>query len=109
MILSFVDHDGDPVSVESATIVGLSVGSLNGPRESGADLRVTLIWAAGVGQPFMVAAPFDEVLAAWTNARTSGGVDDRPGFHGWPVNWWEPHPSSTFPGPAAWTAKGSKR
>jgi hypothetical protein len=104
LILTWLDHDGDPVAVESASIVGLSVGSLNGPRA--AEVRVTLIWAAGVGQPFMVPAPFADVLQAWTDARTSGGTPERPGFHGWPVNWWEPHPSSLLPGAPAWAAKG---
>lgn len=69
MILTFADHDGDPVAVESAQIVGLSVGSLNGPRKPDATITVTLIWAAGAPQPFMVAASFADVLHRWTEAR----------------------------------------
>jgi hypothetical protein len=69
VILAFRDHEGDPVAVDSAAIVGLSVGTINGPRKPDADVTVTLVWARGVAQPFMVAAPFAEVLDLWTRAR----------------------------------------
>lgn len=68
MILSFDDSDGDPIAVESTSIVGLSVGSVTGPRET--ELRVTLIWTAGTGEkPFMARQSFDQVLTTWQAAR----------------------------------------
>jgi hypothetical protein len=111
VILTWADHEGDPVSVESSSIVGISVGSLNGPRAATdtPDLRVTLIWCAGAAQPFMVAAPFAEVMEAWSAARTAGPPPELKGIHGWPVNWWEPHPSTVMPGAPAWGAKGGLR
>lgn len=102
-VLVFSDHDGDPVAVESSAIVGLSVGAVNGPQRAGADVRVTLIWAAGATQPFMAATPFAEVLDAWTAARQAGGVGGMPGYHGWPVT--PLHPSSLLTGPAAWATR----
>lgn len=88
-VLVFQDHEGDPVAVESTTIVGISVGSLNGPREAGANLRVTLIWAAGVMQPFMVAAPFADVLHRWTESRGESLAMRRahPNTIGWQVQY----------------------
>lgn len=69
MILCFQDHEGDSIAVDATAIVGLSVGTINGPHKPGAAVTVTLVWAAGVSQPFMVAAPFAEVLDLWTRAR----------------------------------------
>ncbi len=105
MILTFADHEGDPIAVESAAVVGLSVGTINGPQRAGAEVRVTLIWVAGASQPFMVAEPFATVLDAWTAARQAGGTGGLPGYHGWPVH--PLHPSSLLTGPAAWATKGS--
>lgn len=104
MILTFADHEGDPVAVESSSIIGLSVGSVNGPRRPGDTVTVTLIWAAGIAQPFMVNQPFAEVAAAWEAARQDGGTGGMPGYHGWPVH--PMHPSSLLTGPAAWATKG---
>lgn len=101
MILCFTDHDGDEVAVESASIIGLSVGSIASRPEVA---RVTLIWAAGASQPFMVRDSFADVLKAWDAVRQTGGVGGMPGYHGWPVT--PLHPSSTVTGPAAWAAKG---
>lgn len=67
MILRWSDHEGDPIAIESSDIVGLSVGDVTKPRSTA--LRVTLIWARGIGQPFMAAATFDEVLVEWQKAR----------------------------------------
>lgn len=89
MILVWIDHEGDPVAIESALIIGISVGTVAGPHRDILPRSVTLIWAAGVPQPFMVAAPFQEVLEAWASARESGGTPGRPGYHGWPVHWWD--------------------
>lgn len=108
MILSWVDHEGDEVAIESAAIIGISVGTVTRPlpRPVGApDITVTLVWCAGAAQPFMVAAPFAEVLDAWKAARTAGPPSEQPGFHGWPVNWWEPHPSTVMPGASSWAGK----
>lgn len=79
MIVLFADQDGDPVAVETTQIVGVSVGDLTGPRSAESDVRVTLIWAHGISQPFMVAAPFDAVVAAWENGR----AQDRSDMNGW--------------------------
>lgn len=69
-VLTFQDQDGDPVAVDSKLIVGLSVGTVNGPHRAGADVTVTLIWTLGTGdRPFMVAAPFADVLRRWTESR----------------------------------------
>lgn len=103
MILIFSDNDGDEVAVESATIVGLSIGALNGPKPAeAADVRVTLVWCAGVPAPFMVGAPFAEVLEAWQAARVAGPPPDLKGSHGWPVNWLDP--ALKLPGSAPWAA-----
>lgn len=107
MILTFADHDGDPVAVESSSIVGLSVGTVNGPHPAPDPIRVTLIWAAGAAQPFMVAEPFADVAKAWELARQAGGTGGMPGFHGWPVH--PAHPSSLLTGPASWAAKEGAR
>lgn len=106
-VLVWADHEGDEVAVESASIIGLSVGTVNGPHKPDATVRVTLIWAAGAAQPFMVAADFSEVLEAWTAARQAGGTGGMPGYHGWPVH--PMHPSSVLTGPASWLAKGGAR
>lgn len=99
MILNFVDQDGDDVAIESSCIVGVSVGV-----DTGTDTTVTLIWALGTGdRPFMVAAPFNDVLAAWGAARSAGPPPDLKGMHGWPLQY--PHPSSVLPGAPAWAAK----
>lgn len=107
MILTFADHEGDPVAVESSSIIGLSVGTVNGPHQAGAQIRVTLIWAAGAAQPFMAAEPFADVAKAWEVARQAGGTGGMPGYHGWPVH--PLHPSSLITGPAAWATKGGAR
>lgn len=59
------------MAVESSAIVGLSVGRVTGPRSLSDDTTVTLIWA-GAAQPFMVAAPFELVLAHWRASRSDG-------------------------------------
>lgn len=97
MILEFSDQDGDDVAIESSCIVGISVGVVG-------EMTVTLVWTLGTGdRPFMVAAPFADVLRAWERARTAGGKAEQPGFHGWPLQY--PHPSSVLPGAPAWGAK----
>lgn len=68
MILTFCDHEGDPVAVLSERIIGLSVGALNGPRRPDDTITVTLIWTEAA-QPFMVAASFADVLHRWTESR----------------------------------------
>lgn len=96
MILVWSDPDGDPIAVASESIVGLSI--LAGAEPAG---TVTLVHTvATADRPFLVAAPFKEVLDAWTQARTSGGASGQPGFHGWPVNWWD-----TL-SPPAWKPQG---
>ena len=97
MVLSFADHEGDPVAVDSQAIVGLSVGSINGPRAAGAELRVTLIWAAGIAQPFMVAASFETVMGAWSEARlVEAGARDaaQRSTHPYPaaIGWQQQYP-----------------
>lgn len=78
MIVVWSDHDGDPVAVDTATIVGLSVGDVTRPRAT--PVRVTLIWAQGVAEPFKVAAPFADVLRRWTESRgQSLAVKAHPG------------------------------
>lgn len=67
-VLVWQDQDGDPVAVDSERIIGLSVGSLNGPHRTGADVTVTLIWT-DAAQPFMVAASFADVLHRWIESR----------------------------------------
>jgi hypothetical protein len=109
VILSWTDQDGDPVAIESASIIGISVGTVTGPHRAIPPRSVTLIWADGVPQPFMVAAPFAGVLELWTAARESGGTPGRPGYHGWPVNWWDPHPSTVMPGAPSWWPKTGGR
>lgn len=89
MILRFADHEGDPVAIDGAAIVGLSVGSLIGPRAATdtPDLRVTLVWCAGAAQPFMVAASFEGVLAAWMAAREQAPpLSEMPGVRGWSLH-----------------------
>ena len=68
MIAVWNDHDGDPIAIDTARIIALSVGDVTGPRSAGDDLRVTLIWT-DAPQPFMVAAPFEDVLHRWTESR----------------------------------------
>ena len=68
-IVIWTDHEGDSVAIDSATIVGLSVGTINGPHKVGAEILVTLVWVDGVGQPFMVASTFADVLHRWTESR----------------------------------------
>jgi len=118
VILSWQDHDGDSVAVLASAIVGLSVGTINGPRTPGADVTVTLIWAAGAAQPFMVAAPFAEVLGAWSEARLAeAGARDTaaqaayPGVYPLVAHQYPDliHPSNLLPDPkAAWAAKPTK-
>ena len=69
MIVVWADQDGDPVALDTRRIVGVSVGDVTGPRDPDSSVRVTLVWADGVAQPFMVAAPFEAVVAAWEQAR----------------------------------------
>lgn len=69
MIRVFLDHEGDPVAVDMALVAGLSVGDLTGPRPPETNVRVTLIWARGVTQPFMVADAFEDVVAVWEAER----------------------------------------
>lgn len=102
MILHFEDQDGDPVAIESASIIGISVGTVTGPHRNLLASRVTLIWADGVPQPFMVASAFADVLELWTAARESGGTPGRPGYHGWPVNWWDPAEPPAWKPQAGW-------
>lgn len=87
MILAWTDQDGDPVAVDADAIVGLSVGDVT--RDSRGrwmrGIRVTLIWAKGVGQPFMVAEPFEDVFAAWQKARYSRGPHGESGWKFDPV------------------------
>ena len=102
MILAFLDQEGDPIAIESANIMAVSIGKLNGPRTADDNGIVTLIWTVGgpVNRPFMTRQPFAEVLEAWTAARESGGTPGRPGYHGWPVNWWD------AAAPPPWAPKG---
>jgi hypothetical protein len=63
VIVAFVDPDGDPIAVESESIVGLSI-------LAGSGGAVTLVHTtATADRPFQVAAPFAAVLDTWTAAR----------------------------------------
>lgn len=107
MILAWTDQDGDQVAVESASIVGVSVGRVTGPHDPKVDVTVTLVWCAGIAQPFMVAEPFEDVFAAWQKARYAGPPPEAQGAHGWPMQY--PHPSSVLPGAPTWASKGGAR
>jgi len=77
MLITFDDQDGDPVAVDAAAIIGLSIGTVNGPHKPGAEITVTLIWTMAA-QPFMVRQPFSEVLEAWETARRVKLPPDAP-------------------------------
>lgn len=85
MIVTWTDQDGDPVAVDTALIVGVSVGRITGPRDPKDECVVTLIWAQGVTQPFMVATPFEQVLDTWERWREQDGPPLRayPNAIGW--------------------------
>jgi hypothetical protein len=93
MILTFADHDGDPIAVDSALIVGLSVGAITGPHKPETSVTVTLIWTTGP-QPFMVAAPFADVLRRWTESR---GETLAPRVHPGTTGWELQYPDGTPP------------
>lgn len=78
MIRVFVDQDGDPVAVDMALCAGVSVGDVAGPKAAGTSVRVTLIWARGVTQPFMVSDDFEHVVAVWEAERS-----DSDAMAGW--------------------------
>lgn len=78
MIRVWQDHEGDPVAVDTARIVGVSVGDVTGPRRGETGLRVTLIWCDGIAQPFMVADSFDDVVSVW-----EAGRKDAEEMRGW--------------------------
>lgn len=61
MLLNFTDHEGDPLCVLASAIIGLSVGTMGGPKSS-----ITLI--VTIGGTFKVAEPYAEVHRAWTSA-----------------------------------------
>lgn len=71
-ICVWTDQDGDAVAVDTALIVGVSVGRIAGPRDVADECVVTLIWTTAA-QPFMVTAPFAEVVAAWRAGRQQDG------------------------------------
>lgn len=77
MIVQYVDQDGDPVAIDTALIVGVSVGRITGPRDVADECVVTLIWAQGASQPFMVATPFEQVLDTWERWREQEGAPSK--------------------------------
>lgn len=81
MIVRYVDQDGDPVAVDTALIVGVSVGRVTRAGDPADELVVTLIWTVAP-QPFMVAAPFGEVVSDWTAGRQQDGPPGRPLYPG---------------------------
>lgn len=108
MIALFADQDGDPVAIDTALIAGVSVGDVARPHAVGTSVRVTLVWVRGVGQPFMVATAFDDVVAAWKAGRETDGpaaLTVAP-LMGWQVQFPQIHPSGLLPDPKpAWAGK----
>jgi hypothetical protein len=108
MIVVWSDQDGDAVAVDTALIAGVSVGDVARPHAAGTSVRVTLVWVRGVGQPFMVATAFDDVVAAWKAGRETDGPAALTGapLMGWQAQYPQIHPSGLLPDPKpAWAVK----
>ena len=80
MILVFHDIEGDIVAIESAAIVAIRVGRLEGSKGT-----VTLV--AVPGTTLTIHEPTDEVIALWQESRASATGQSSAQVHPEAIGW----------------------